>query len=68
MIKLNVQELTMRVMRCRRPDCLETVTTYTIPLAVSLDGEAPLDVNRNITSEPGTGASYAPMVFFRRDE
>lgn len=67
MITLNVQE-SMRFMRCRRSDCLEPVTTYTIPLAVSLDGGAPLDVNRNITSEPGTGASYAPTVFFRRDE
>lgn len=58
----------MRVMRCRRPDCLGPVTTYTIPLAVSPDGGAPLDINRNITSVPGTGASYAPTVSFRRDE
>ncbi|OJZ81358.1 hypothetical protein ASPFODRAFT_65314 [Aspergillus luchuensis CBS 106.47] len=40
--------------------------TYTIPLAVSLDGEAPLDVNRNITSEPGTGASI--IAVSRRKE
>lgn len=43
------------------PRLSRTRHKYTITLAISLDGEAPLDVNRIITSELGTGASYAPM-------